>query len=600
MTNKAIALFLTLFVSAFSLPAATFYVDANATGSKNGTSWTNAWTALSQITGVGAGDTVYISGGNYTLPSGGWAPSAGTYQIGQDAGHNGTATFTGSGSFLKGGFNGVTVSGDAGDGKQHFQVGNLGSVPAIDCSNTTRLTVSYVNFGQKPKAFLSANPGSGIQVDHCYFYKLTSSDNSVIWMQMPTNAPANNTKFFKNELFAPYDSTRDGFGDDVVGAADYAGFSFYNNSVIAYPITNYASGQHMDGAQPLRGSFLKFYNNYFQDITNYAVYGDAVHGGFTDFYVFNNVIVLVSSKVQSMSAPQGIAIGSETNSAPFKNVVVSNNLIADYTQHNAANVGDGGSGTISFQGNNGLWNNIATFSTANPVFRGNPPDKVSNINNVNVTSASPFVRYQQNHGDTADFHLVSGAASLIGKGTNLSSNAAACPEIVFDRDGNKRPASGAWDIGPYQYVSGGGPTPTPGPSVTPTPSATPMPSPTPSTKFKAGDSVSVNTDPASVRETPAGLVTGSQPMGTIGTVINGPTWMPADPGVLDNVATWWWEVRFPLEPHGWLGEIVLDKAGSSTPTPAPTPSPPPSGATYDKWIQKQNDWTKANPPTPDK
>jgi hypothetical protein len=35
---------------------------------------------------------------------------------------------------------------------------------------------------------------------------------------------------------------------------------------------------------------------------------------------------------------------------------------------------------------------------------------------------------------------------------------------------------------------------------------------------------------------------------------------------------------------------------TSTPTPVPSPTP---GATYEKWIGKQNDWIRANPPTPD-
>src|SRR5258708_28991348 len=85
---------------------ATWYVDSAATGTHNGTSWANAWTALSQITGVGASDIVYISGGpsgstqSYTAPSGGWSPSPATYQIGQDALHNGTALFICPGAFL--------------------------------------------------------------------------------------------------------------------------------------------------------------------------------------------------------------------------------------------------------------------------------------------------------------------------------------------------------------------------------------------------------------------------------------------------------------------------------------------------------------------
>lgn len=43
---------------------------------------------------------------------------------------------------------------------------------------------------------------------------------------------------------------------------------------------------------------------------------------------------------------------------------------------------------------------------------------------------------------------------------------------------------------------------------------------------------------------------------------------------------------------------------SATPTPVPSPSPSPSTtpkppATYENWIKKQNDWIRANPPTPD-
>src|SRR5664279_570057 len=107
----------------FSAQAATWYVDSSVGTSGNGTSWATAWKALSNVTGVSAGDTVYISGGasgssqTYSLSS--WKPAGGsagnriTYQIGQDAAHNGTASFSGSGTWF-GGANNVIVSGNAG------------------------------------------------------------------------------------------------------------------------------------------------------------------------------------------------------------------------------------------------------------------------------------------------------------------------------------------------------------------------------------------------------------------------------------------------------------------------------------------------------
>ncbi|HLX96280.1 MAG TPA: hypothetical protein VKU37_11105, partial [Verrucomicrobiae bacterium] len=67
-----------LFFTLFSAGATTWYVDSTVSASGTGTSWATAWKALSNITGVKAGDTVYISGGpsgssqTYSVSS--WAP----------------------------------------------------------------------------------------------------------------------------------------------------------------------------------------------------------------------------------------------------------------------------------------------------------------------------------------------------------------------------------------------------------------------------------------------------------------------------------------------------------------------------------------------
>jgi hypothetical protein len=181
--------------------------------------------------------------------------------------------------------------------------------------------------------------------------------------------------------------------------------------------------------------------------------------------VFNNIVALTDPELQGEDSPGCIVVGSEIpngNSslpnAPFNNVVVSNNLIADYTFHGAINVGDGGSGIISYGSNIGLWNDVATNNSSdtngNLVFKNQGNPKVANVANVNflsmATGSGVFVNYAEKHGDTADFHLVSSATALIGKGTNLSANAAQCPEIMFDRDGKPRPATGAWSVGPYE------------------------------------------------------------------------------------------------------------------------------------------------------
>src|SRR5580693_2794847 len=134
-------LLLITLVSAVTATATTWYVDSSATGSKNGTSWANAWSSLSSISGVKAGDVVYISGGvsgsshTYSV-SGSWTPPGGssgnpiTYQIGQDSSHNGTAIFSGSGyAFTPANY--TVISGDAGDGGMHFAVSGYSGCASV-------------------------------------------------------------------------------------------------------------------------------------------------------------------------------------------------------------------------------------------------------------------------------------------------------------------------------------------------------------------------------------------------------------------------------------------------------------------------------------
>ena len=490
-----------LFFVAQAAFGATWYVDSAATGYRNGTSWANAWTSLTQTVGVAPGDTVYISGGpagqsrSYPMASA-WSPPNGsptsriTYQIGTDALHNGTAIFVCAAGFLNPASN-IVVSGDASDGLRHFKLQQSGGGWAFTMTGQTNVRISYVDGGQDTRTWFYANDGgcSGFEVDHCYFYKLTHSEDDVIIYLRTYGLGYDNSKIHHNEFHAPHrpNTKPDGFGDDFWSGQNWSGISFYNNKCVSYAVGQYLAGQHQDGSQPLGGDHVKWYNNYFENVTGYPFYGDAYYAGFSNVYIFNNIIVLTDHEVQSEDSPQGIAIGSEMTNAPFSNIIVSNNLIADYGWHYAINLGDGGSGTVSYGSNVGLYNNIATNNynedNGHPVFsnQGNP--KVANANNVNflplATGSGVFVSYTQSKANVADFHLVSSAASLIRKGTNLSAKAAQCPEIMFDRDGKPRPTTGAWDIGPYQYVSGA-PTPTPVPTPAPTPTPTPVPAPTPS------------------------------------------------------------------------------------------------------------------------
>ncbi|MCC7374073.1 MAG: LamG domain-containing protein [Verrucomicrobiales bacterium] len=90
-------------MSAATAPAAVWYLDSSAAGTKTGTSWANAWTDPAAVvwgtSGVKAGDTLYISGGSATknyasslaVGASGTSSAPIAIRVGQEPDHNGVA-----------------------------------------------------------------------------------------------------------------------------------------------------------------------------------------------------------------------------------------------------------------------------------------------------------------------------------------------------------------------------------------------------------------------------------------------------------------------------------------------------------------------------
>lgn len=450
--------FMVMFGFAASVNATTWYVDSSATGSKNGTSWTNAWTNVNQIAGVSGGDTVYISGGptgtsrTYSLTAS-WQPRSGTsghpitYQIAKDSSHNGTAIFnTGSNSWISGAINYVVVSGDAGDAGRHFQLVSNSSGAAVDASGSTGLRLAYVVFNNSNGSFAHFNGGTQIELDHVYFYKISGSsgdDDHAIYFGVDGNTWDVN-KIHDSVFYLPRNDA--GGGDDCIQGGD-GGISIYNNSIIGYA-ASYPRGQHQDGFQPLGGSYLKVYSNYIQDMANYAVFGDAYYGDFAHFWVYNNIVVLTSSALQASDPPQGIAIGPDGGSLQqlgrwptFTDVMVANNLIADYRGH----------GSINLRNNPGQGSSFSQCSVINNIIInsdgigvGSSVTATPNIVIALSSGSGHFVRYTPSASNN-DFHLLAVDTTFRGKGTALSSY------FSSDKDGKLRAPTGVWDVGPYVY-----------------------------------------------------------------------------------------------------------------------------------------------------
>jgi hypothetical protein len=456
-----LALFLT---GATSLSATTWYVDGTAIGSNNGTSWTNAWTNLSSISGVKGGDTVYISGGpsgsSQTYSVNNWAPVGGTsgsiitYQIGQDSAHNGTAIFSGSGTFVNPSSY-TSIVGDAGDGKMHFQASGFVTILWWQRGNLASVRLGYINFGQmgsngmNPEDVMFLDTCSAFEFDHNYLFMTSPTANS--WLYFVSTDPSwDGTRFHDNEVHVPGYYRQ---GPDFIEAGGASGYSIYNNRFIAYNTAAAANNvQHQDGWQDTGGSsYIKIYNNYVANAGNSCFFGDACYSGFTHMWIYNNVGVIAIPMVSGWY-PEGITIfpDCDPSTKTFTDVQVMNNIMVDMDSEPAVHM----SPLPAYP--NAVWNNCSCQNNISiNTGVGSPsgsfwlPSGVIAANNVSFNLSSDngyFVKYVQ-YGATSDFHLTSAANALIGQGANESAY------FTTDFNGNLRPQTGAWCIGPYEYGS---------------------------------------------------------------------------------------------------------------------------------------------------
>ena len=297
------------------------YVDPTATGSGNGTSWANAWTSLAAITGLSGDDVVYISGGasggsqTYNL-SAYWTPSGGTsghritYQIGQDSSHNGTAIFHYSGATPNSdpwisGSSYINVIGDAGDGLLHFKLTGYN----LAWTNVSNVRMAYIDgaagLGTTDGPGASIASATGCELDHLNFLITNLSASSAITCSFTGSAVTDNL-IHDNIFSVPYGITA-GIGSKGM-LINGNGWSCYNNTVTGY-LAAYIGGQHADGLYcGGDSSHVKIYGNTFGDMGNYGVFGEAYAGNYVDWQVYDNVMWLTVSAMQSGS-PGGIIIG---------------------------------------------------------------------------------------------------------------------------------------------------------------------------------------------------------------------------------------------------------------------------------------------------
>ena len=459
--RKSIALlFLLLAVDAQGLGLVR-YVDSAAPGGGNGQSWATAWNAFSQITGVGPGDTVYVSGGTttktYNLGSG-WSIPAGTaanrfvLSIGQEAGHNGVAIVTGtvSGQFelINNNVDYWTIDGRVAGAGYHFRISSLNwFYNAHDATTRTGLRFFGIEFQNGSRLYLRRC--TQVEIAYCLFTE---------WDQGSSGSEA-------PHIFGPGDEgngadIQDGFGvnsihhnvmrqlytrtvhTDGSNGNDYIkepqSCDIYNNSFIGVLVTptQFIGADHQDMIQTAGGDEdLRIYNNYFENSSNYMVY---LENFGNNAHIYNNVF---NQSDTNLPNTQGIALGSQTGTVNYNNHKYFNNTFRGLT--GSGSITFGGPNTTNNSTNCNIQNNLM-FNSAGILVRGTQPNTIVS-NNFTGATAAYFV-----NSAAGNFRLTASAVGAI----NAGISAPASPIFTTDADGNTR--TGTWDIGAYEFGAGPG------------------------------------------------------------------------------------------------------------------------------------------------
>ncbi len=442
---KKILLIATMTLWAVSAHAANWYVDCAVSSSGNGQSWSSAWKSFSSVTGLSAGDIVYISGSSScsTYAMSGWSLPGGTsssyitYRVGQDAGHNSPVTITNSGYWITSGITGVYIDGNY-NGNRNLTITNAVIANSAPLSN---FRFSYINVTSP----WTVGAFTKLEIDHCYWDLAINSDH-VFSSNSGGSGGYTGNLIHDNVFRLRYRhgvNASGGDGDD--GFQWLSNTSFYNNIIVGVYDSSYSAGQHADAIQT-GGNYMAIYNNYFENMSNSMIYGE-FYGSAAHWRIYNNVFNFSDSFFIGTAWQPSVVLECANSGLTLSDMTIANNTM--YGGGYGVYAGHGSCSTIS---SSYIVNNIIYGAQLSPLVLTTWNGTASN--NTTTTTGIYFVNAGSNISyPTADFHLQSTSTAAIDQGispTYLTS------VYTTDKDGTSRPQGSAWDIGAYEFATGSG------------------------------------------------------------------------------------------------------------------------------------------------